>query len=221
MLKRNKFALSLTAAGTLGVGAILFIGASHAKADNVAKDESTTKKISSISEREIWDGLPKTVASINGEKISRKDFEVFLLSQIPGGKLPSNVSSAQLKMMAPQMVKGMVEQRLLELALQKASFTPSKDEIASELQKEFANMPSQQREAIEKQLTDAGSSMEKKIQEMLADKNISKQLVYKMFLDRNVFSSVKNVTEAEAKEFYDKNQDKFKHEKQFKVSHIL
>lgn len=235
-MKQNQMMWSVLAAGSLACS--LCAADAPAAAKNAAKPATmTATKVETVKNAKVeavkaaikaeaakvdlWSALPEVVASVNGKNITRAEVKSFLESQMPDGKIPPMFTAELLKQMAPGIVRGMVEQQLMDSALAKASIKTSAELVAAELKKEVAAMPKAQREMLEKGLAMQGSSIEKKIQEMASNKQVQKQLAYKVFLDKTVFAAIKPVTEADAKAFYDKNINQFKHDEQIEVSHIL
>lgn len=169
----------------------------------------------------IWEALPAVVAVVDGKNITRKDVETFLRSQMPDGNIPPMFTAELLKQMAPGIVRGMVEQQLMEKEIAKSNIKVTAQMVEAELRKELESMTKEQRAMLEQQFKMQNTTLDKRIQEMASNPQLQKQFALRMFLEKNIISKVKKVTDAEAKAFYDKNINQFKRPEMLQVSHIL
>jgi len=222
MQKKNHKRLSCKIVGIAGIAGIIVFGTFRAEAETPVKEEKTVEQQQlPNSPVDMWQTIPETVASVNGRAITRKDLETFMKAQMPGGVLPPSLTTDKLKLLAPRIVRGMVEQQLLESAMTKAQYTLTQQDAATILKKEIDSLSKEQRDALEKQLAAEKSSIDKKVQEITGNPQMMKQLGLKMFIEQTILASVQPATDAEIKDYYEKNNAQFEHPKQYQVSHIL
>jgi peptidyl-prolyl cis-trans isomerase C len=125
------------------------------------------------------------------------------------GRKPSEAEMASLR---ESVLEKMIKLELLSQESKKAGIVVSSTDIDNELKgykKGFADD-----NAFAKALGEAG------ITEAVLRKQIGKNLAIKKFIDTK-FKSKAQVTEQEAKDFYNKNQDKFKQPEMAHARHIL
>ena len=215
-MKTTKWMLPILSIGLM-CSAAAAPKAPAAKAAPAAKTAPAAKEVSA----NMWEAIPAVVAVVDGKNITREDVKAFLISQMPDGKIPPMFNAELLKQMAPGIVRGMVEQQLMEKAMGKSGIKVTPQMIETELKKELNSMPKEQRAMLEQQFTMQNTTIEKRIQEMASNPQIQKQFAMRQFLETKVLANVKKVSEAEAKAFYDKNINQFKRDEMLQVSHIL
>ena len=154
--------------------------------------------------------LPADVAAvINGEQISMKDLEAEMAKMMASrGMPPDAIPPEQRPMVARMILDNMVSERLLTVA--------TKDTEVSD--KDF--------DAELKKLTDARGDLEKfaQTQGMTAEQlkgELRKMMKQRKWIDAQLAGKTAEVTDAEAKDFYDKNPQYFMVPEQVRASHVL
>ena len=154
--------------------------------------------------------LPAVVARINGQEIKKEQ----LLDQAE--KLRSQFQGAAQAPLNAQFYRDvlntLVAQTLLQQEAKKEGITVSDAEVDQQIAALRSRFPDA--EKFKQALASQGLSEERLRAEMHREGAVQKLVAAK------VFSSV-NITDAEAKAFYDKNQDKMKQPPQVHVRHIL
>lgn len=145
------------------------------------------------------------VATIDGKEISAERFnaEVDKLMRLTGGNLPPQMAQFYKK----QMLQRVVDENLLEEAVEAKKITVSDEEVQKEYDKFVARFPS--KEQFEMYFKRSGMSEE----ELRSD--LRKRMRHEKLL------SDTSVSEADIKDFYDKNVERFTEEEQVKARHIL
>ncbi len=158
---------------------------------------------------------PSTVMiRVNGEEITRGEIDeaMGLAMQQMAGRVPPE----QLQQMQAQMYNNLKEQlitkKLMDAAIAAANVEVSDEEVTEAMDKIRASVP--QGQTLEAALAAAGTTMEE------LTENIKEQLKSRKFLESKLVG-ITDATEAEAKEFYDSNPDKFTKPETVSASHIL
>jgi len=154
--------------------------------------------------------LPAVVARINGQDIKKEqllDQAQRLRSQFPGAaQTPPNTQFYR------DVLNTLVAQTLLQQEAKKEGIAVSDAEVEQQITALRSRFPDA--EKFKQALASQGLSEARLREEMHREGAVQKLVAAK------VFSSV-NITDAEAKAFYDKNQDKMKQPPQVHVRHIL
>lgn len=155
-------------------------------------------------------GKPGDVlATVNGTKVTRAEFEQALKALQRGGRQPGQAFPPEVR---AQLLDQMVKQELLS---QEASRFPVKDldrAVDTQIQALRGRFPNA--EAFQKELAADGLT-EAKLKTMAR-----RQLTIQNYVATQIAPKIK-VTDAEAKTFYDANKDKMKAPEQVKASHVL
>ncbi|MBO5689627.1 MAG: peptidylprolyl isomerase [Lentisphaeria bacterium] len=225
----------LMLSAVLGVS-VMLSGAEPAKKADAKKPAAPAKEaapaMKSVTLEELTASLPNVLAKINGKDVTKAQFiNDFLKPQLPGGKLPP-MPEAQAKeqisqfatMAAPMLVKGYVDQMLLEAAAAKAGFKPSAELVTKLYKEQFAKLPAQQKEMLKMQLQIQNKTEESYIKEQAANVSVQKMAALQAFIEKDVISKI-NITDAEIKAYYDKNVKRFTEpadpQDAIRASHIL
>ncbi len=152
---------------------------------------------------------PEVLAIVDGEKIMTTEVEVQLNKMLASrGMPPDSIPPEQKKMVVRNIVDNMVSDRLITKA-SKGIEVPAAD-FDAELKK----------------LTDARGDLEtfSKSQGMTPDQlkgELRKMMQQRRWMDKALEGKAPEVSDTEAKEFFDKNPDKFLVPEQVRASHIL
>lgn len=194
--------------------------------------EAAKPEMKAITLEELTASLPDVLAKVNGKDITKAQFvNDFLKPQLPGGKLPpmpADQAKEQIaqfsNMAAPMLVKGYVDQLLLEEAAAKAGFKPSAELVTNLLKEQFAKLPAQQKEMLKMQLQIQNKTEESYIKEQAAKPEIQKMAAVQKYMEKEVLSKIK-IDDAAAKAYYDKNIKRFTEpadpKDAIRASHIL
>ncbi len=150
-----------------------------------------------------WSFLPATVAEINGKKFSKQD-----LIKWSKGKIPPRATTAMLKKYASNLVDQFITEKLLTSLATDAGFKPSQklaeDIIKSNMKRmKIFNpeMMAKQNEALAKR----GMTLEQAIKQQAANPMLQTQAA--TFAWAQSKNKITAPTDAEIKDFYDKNKD--------------
>jgi peptidyl-prolyl cis-trans isomerase C len=154
--------------------------------------------------------LPNIVASVNGEEITREQLqEIFNAAvQASGAKVEDLTPQQQLSGYT-QLLQDLITDKLVSEAA--SSEKVSDAEVDAEIAKIRGQFPDEK--MFEQQLKDAGQTPEK------LKENIRSALKQQRWMQTQV--KAPEVTEAEAKTFYDSNPKEFSQPETVKASHIL
>lgn len=156
--------------------------------------------------------LPAVVARINGKEIKKEDLLEHAqkmraqLARAGAGEAPMNTQFYR------EVLNALVAQSLLEQEAKEQGFKVSDAEVDKQMEALRGRFPDA--EQFKNALASEGMSEERLRQQMYRDGSIQR------LVEAKVFSAV-NVTDAEAKDFYDKNQDKMKQPPGVHLRHVL
>ncbi len=159
---------------------------------------------------DLWAFLPEVVARVNGKDVTRQEFAAFIEPQLKGsdGKISPMVTQDLLKKVAPMQIKGYVDQKLLLDAAAQAGFVPSAEMVKKTIAGQLASLTPEQRQMVENQLKMSGKSMDAYIAEM-AESPVAQQTAALEAFFESMPAAKKLITEAEAKDYYEKNIARF------------
>lgn len=145
------------------------------------------------------------VATVDGEEITAERFnaEVDKLMRLTGGNLPPQMAQFYKK----QMLQRVVDEYLLDAEVAKKKITINDEQLQKEYDKFVARFPS--KEQFEMYFKRSGMSEEE------LRKDLRKRMSHEQLL------ADISVSDADIKEFYDKNIERFQEEEQVKARHIL
>ena len=154
--------------------------------------------------------LPEVVARVNGEDVKKVDFERMLktIEARAGQPIPADRRD--------EIIRGALDQMITYTLLSQESKTRGIKIEESEIEAKMAQLKGQfpTQEAFDKALKDKSMTVDTLRKEARVDLSVTK------LMDTEV-ATVPGPSDAEAKDFYDKNPDKFKQEEQVRASHIL
>ena len=154
--------------------------------------------------------IPEVVARVNGEAIPRSDFEraVKVLEARAGGQVPAERRD--------EILRGVLDQLVTYHVLQQEAHKRSLEATQQEVQQRVAEVRQQfpNEQAFSTALKQRGMDPRQFEQDTRNDITVNK-------LMQAEASTATLVGEQDAKEFYDKNPDKFKQPEQVRASHIF
>ncbi len=153
--------------------------------------------------------LPDVLAKVNGEDVKKSDFDMLVRDMELGqGPIPAERRDEILRGTLDRLITYTLLSQ--EAKSRKVVATDSEvEERLKQMQQQFPN-----EEAFKKALADRNMTIERLRSDTRNDLVISKMM------DAEV-STTPGASDAEAKEFYEKNPDKFKQPEQVRASHIL
>jgi peptidyl-prolyl cis-trans isomerase C len=154
--------------------------------------------------------LPPVVARVNGEDIPRADFEraVRVLEARAGGPVPPDRRDEILRSVLDQLIT----YRVLSQEAKRRHLEPSEEEVQGRLAQMRQQFPSEQ--AFHDALKQRGMDPGQFATDTRADMTVGR-------LVEAEGKTAALVSEADAKQFYDKNPDRFKEPETVRASHIL
>ena len=158
---------------------------------------------------------PSTVIiRVNGEEITRGEINKVMnqtMQQIAGRVPPEQLQQMQAQMYS-NIKDQLITKKLMDAAIAAANVEVTDEDITKAIDEIRASVPPGK--TLEEALTASGTTIE----ELKA--NIKEQLATRKFLESKV-EDIADATEADAKEFYDSNPDKFQKPEEVSASHIL
>jgi peptidyl-prolyl cis-trans isomerase C len=154
--------------------------------------------------------LPAVIARVNGEDVKKEEFERMIktLESRAGQPIPPDRRD--------EILRGALDQLVVYTLLAQESKTRGvkvdEAEIEAKMQQLRGQFPTQ--EAYEKALKDRGMTAESLRQDARKDLSVTR------LMDAEV-ATLPGPSDAEAKDFYAKNPDRFKEEESIRASHIL
>lgn len=230
-MKKNLKAVSLVFAGVAGLALCAAPAPKAAPAAKkaevkpaapvAAKPEAKKAEAPAV---DVWSALPEVVAEINGVPVKKQEIISVFMAQLPDGKLPPFVTVDMIRQMAPQMVRTVVINKLLEAEMAKEGYKPSEASARAFLHEQIKKAPKNQLAMLNQQLQMQGKTIEQHINEMAANKAFQEGVAKMQFAEKKFLSNVK-VTDEEALKFYKENPDMFREpgdaEGTIRASHIL
>jgi peptidyl-prolyl cis-trans isomerase C len=153
--------------------------------------------------------LPDVLAKVNGEDVKKSDFDMLVRDMELGqGPIPAERRDEILRATLDRLITYTLLSQ--EAKSRKVVATDSEvEERLKQMQQQFPN-----EEAFKKALAERNMTLDRLRSDTRNDLVISKMM------DAEV-ATTPGASDAEAKEFYDKNPDKFKQPEQVRASHIL
>ena len=153
--------------------------------------------------------LPDVLARVNSEAVTRTDFELLLRNVVANnGPVPADRRDEILRRVLDELVTYTV----LKQEAKSRKVTATDAEVNSQIEMIKKSAPNE--EAFQKALKDQNMTMAR-----LRDDARTQIAIGKM-MDAEL-AAAPTVTDADAKDFYDKNPDRFKQPEMVRASHIL
>jgi peptidyl-prolyl cis-trans isomerase C len=154
--------------------------------------------------------LPEVVARVNGEDVTKTDFEKFInqMEASAGQPVPPDRRNEIYR----NALNRLVDMKLLSQEVKARGLHGDEQAVAGEIQSIRGRFPTQ--EEFNKALAAQGLTEEKLKAEMLTQTSITKMMEAET-------ATATAVSDADVKDFYDKNPDRFKRPEQVRASHIL
>lgn len=205
-----RIALSLVAASLLVTGAACRKSpAPAAGAKSAAAQPSTATPATPEPPKPMPAQLPDVVARVNGEAVSKADFDRLVKNmELGNGPIPADQRDRVLRDALDQLVTYTV----LKQETRSRNITVSDTEVEERVKQMQSQFPDAQ--TFEKALAERSMTVERLRSDARIDMSINK------LIDAQV-ATLPGPSDAQAREFYDKNPDKFKQPESVRASHIL
>lgn len=232
-MKRTAFTiLSLTAAATV----IFAAETAPVPDENTAQKAETAVQASPekedakivnatvpVAPKANFDFLPEIVAEVNGKKLTKTELVNKLLGPTEG-KIPEGVTQEMLNNVANAIAVQFIQSTVMLDVAMKAGFQPSQEAAEKEFKEFLKKLPEVQLEQIKRALSGQGQTLESFIESKKAQKDFQEQMAVGAFLEAKVLNGC-TVADKDAKEYYDKNLNRFKipadSPDSMRASHIL
>ena len=154
--------------------------------------------------------LPDVIARVNGEAVKKEDFDrmVRTIEARAGQPIPPDRRD--------EILRGALDQLITYTLLSQESKNRGVKVDAAEIETKMGQLKQQfpTQDAFDKALKDRGMTVDSLRKDAQVDLSVTK------LMDAEV-ASLPGPSDADAKDFYDKNQDTFKEGEQVRASHIL
>ena len=168
--------------------------------------------------------LPENLAEYNGKTFTKAQFVKELASQFPGGQVPAGVTQEMFDAAAPGLVEGIVMELLLKDAMAKAGIVPSPELAKAFLEKQLKAMKKEQLDMLNQMIAAQKMTLDQFINTQAANPGMQMNAALMQLAEQTFAKDIK-VTEADARKFYDANQQMFTipadPENAMRASHIL
>ena len=158
----------------------------------------------------VPEALPDVIARVNGEEVTKKDLEKVIaqMETNAGGPVPADKRNEVYR----GAIDRLVDMRLLAQEVKARGLTPDAQQLDTEMKNIRGRFPSE--EEFNKALAAQNMTAEKLKTELGTQTGVRKMMEAEA-------QSVPPVTDADCKDFYDKNPNEFKQGEQVRASHIL
>ncbi len=159
------------------------------------------------------DLIPDVIAEIENAPIKKDEF-VRILKTIEKdiASAGTALSQERIDQLKSSILANIINTEMFLRQAKKENVTIDSAKVDERIALIKKNFPSE--EAFEKMLKERGSSIE------TVKKNLTNGMIIQALINKNILSKI-NITEAQAREFYDKNQLQFESKEMVRASHIL
>ena len=154
--------------------------------------------------------LPEIVARVNGEDVTKRDFEKLIaqLEMNAGGRVPAERRNEIYR----NALDRLVDMKLLTQEAKSRGVKGDEEKVSAEIQSIRGRFPSE--EEFNKALAAQNMTAAKLREDILTQAGVAKMMEAEA-------TAAAAVTDADLKDFYDKNPNEFKRPEQVRASHIL
>jgi parvulin-like peptidyl-prolyl isomerase len=208
-MKKMKWMLG----GVISAAMLAQLGAAEAE-KNVAKPAAPQPTIVKPAQMtpmtldELTALIPDKLAEYNGKVFTKADFLKNFLPQLPDGKIPPALTKDVFVNVLPQIVEEMVMEDLLRQEMAKAGIVPSKEAAKAFIEKKIKEMDKQQIDMLTQMIAMQNMTLDQFINQQAENKNMQMQMALDQFATKTFAKNI-NVTEADAKKYYDANKQMF------------
>ena len=209
-MKNNLKMFSLVAVGVAGL-TLFAAKAPEAEAPKAKPAKAAAETV------DVWSALPEVVAEVNGKPLTRAEVAKLLN---PDGKLSPFITVDMVRQRAPQLVRNIVLDKLVEAEMAKEGYKPSEENVRKYLLEQIKKIPKNQLAMMNDELSQQGKTIDQYINETAKNPAAQQAIAKMQFMEEKILKSIK-VTDEEAKAVYAKNADKFQEPAKVTASHIL
>lgn len=157
---------------------------------------------------DIWSKLPDIVATVDGKPVTKAELIAGIKAQLPNGEIPPQITADMVAEVAPGMVEAMVEDKLIEAEFEANKPKLTREEARKFMLDEFNSLPKQQMAMMNQMLEARKMTVEQFIDKQLDQPKTMAQLEKHAFAKNVIFKGCE-VTDEEAKKFYDEHAAEF------------
>lgn len=206
-MKKTFVILTLAAAASVSFAADATKTPKAAPAPEKAADSKVLNATMPIAKPVNFDFLPEVAAEVNGKKLTKQEI-IQKIMGMTGGKMPQGLTQEMLVNIVKRMATQFVQSTAVLDAAIKDGFKPSPELAVKGFNDYLKTAPKFQLEQIKKDLAKRGTTLEAFISQNKNVKAFQEQMAVNAFFEKNVVSKC-NVTEKDAKAYYDANPKAF------------
>jgi peptidyl-prolyl cis-trans isomerase C len=190
---------------------------SKAEAQAKTEPETTTNLTELTDPEEHADSIAVTV---NGVDITEAELQKIIKPQLEkmaqqNKQLPPAFAQAFEKQIRQQILDQLIVRQLLEEKVKETNIVISEEDVINQIKQLLANQGTPMSlEDFKKTMAESGRSFDE------IKKQVEKGMIYQKIVDAQSAGKV-NITEEDAKKFYDENPTQFETKEQVRASHIL
>jgi peptidyl-prolyl cis-trans isomerase C len=154
------------------------------------------------------------VVRVNGEDITRGEIQKIMdaAMQQAAGQVPPQQMQQMQAQMYQRITDDLITKKLMDAAIAATNIVVSAEDLAAAMEEIRSSVPPGQ--DLETALATSGTTLDE------LTKSVEEQLATRKFLESKT-EGIADATEAEAREFYDSNPDRFQRPESVTASHIL
>lgn len=157
---------------------------------------------------ELTAKIPEKLAEYDGKVFTKADFIKRFVPQLPGGKVPAGLTQEMFMQVLLQMVESMVVEDIMRDEMKKAGIVPSEAMAKAFIEKQIKEMNKEQLDMMTQMIAMQKMTLDQFINQQAANPAMQMNIALQQFAEKTFAKDVK-VSEADAKAFYDKNQQMF------------
>jgi peptidyl-prolyl cis-trans isomerase C len=215
----KRFTYSILILGCFTVFAVVFTSSCRKSKSPEQTDANQTESQTSV---QTPGGIMEIAVTVNGVEIKESEVqakteEEFLQIQMQGNaeKMPPAILEQYKKQLREQVLEELIIERLLAEKVKEDNIEVSEEEVTNVLMQIVAGLPEPlSLEEYRKKLVEHGQNFDEQ------KERIKKGLAYQKILDSQLSGKI-NITEDDARKFYDENPKQFEMGDQVRASHIL
>jgi len=185
-----------------------------------AKEKETTTQVTQ--KEENLDFIPEVVATYGDKKITREEL-ISLIKEISKsfpGAANKNLDPEIIKVVAPNIVNGMIDKKILLDLAAADGIKPSKEIAVKLFEQSISKAPEKQMEEFKQKLAAEGKTIDTFKEELTQQPMMQEDSAIMMWREKNIDPKIK-ITEEDVEKFYNEHKDTFSTQETVNASHIL
>ncbi|HOK04792.1 MAG TPA: peptidylprolyl isomerase [Victivallales bacterium] len=185
-----------------------------------AKEKETTTQVTQ--KEENLDFIPEVVATYGDKKITREEL-ISLIKEISKsfpGAANKNLDPEIIKVVAPNIVNGMIDKKILLDLAAADGIKPSKEIAVKLFEQSISKVPEKQMEEFKQKLAAEGKTIDTFKEELTQQPMMQEDSAIMMWREKNIDPKIK-ITEEDVEKFYNEHKDTFSTQETVNASHIL